>query len=333
MKSPDPAPAGGLVDLSLVIATRDRAELLKRCLDSLACQQGRVGTFEVIVVDNADAPDPAVEALCRSEIFRPLSLTCLYHPERGSSGARNRGAALARGRLVGFLDDDDTLPPNWIQQALDTEAATGALIFGGPYFPTYASPKPAWFKDEYASGEWGSQPRWLEERRYLFAANLVIEKELFQKLGGFSLELGPGTANIYGEETDLQHRAARQGVRIWYEPALLVYHHTFPEKMTADWFLNSSRQKGKAKARIFQEDFSTRKVSKTRQQFNWARQALGKAIEIVLLYLKLPFRSRKKYPYDQNYIIECICPNVSNLAMLTGLARGRAKNCVKAAEG
>ena len=324
MNDPDPNPGDNPIDLSLVIATRDRAELLKRCLDSLACQSVPAGSIEVIVVDNADTPDPAVDLLCRSEAYGALPLIRIHHPVRGSSGARNRGASLARGRLVGFLDDDALLPPTWIQQALDTAAATRARIFGGPYTPTYASSKPAWFKDEYASGEYGTRPRWLEDRHYLFAANLVIEKELFQKLGGFSLALGPGTANVYGEETDLQHRAARQAVRIWYEPAVVVYHHTFPGKMTVGWFLKSSRQKGKAKVQIFREDFSTRKGSKARQRLAWARQAFGKAIETALLYLRMPFRSREKYPYYQNYIIECVCPNVSNLAMLIGLVRDRA---------
>jgi GT2 family glycosyltransferase len=208
-----------------------------------------------------------------------------------------------------------------VGNALTIPAETGARIFGGPYFPIYTSEKPAWFKDQYASGQYGAEPGWLGERQYLFASNLVIDRALFQELGGFSTELGPGTRFFYGEETDLQHRAARNGVRIWYDPGLSVQHHTSPAKMTPGWFISSSWQKGVVKARIFRGDFSSSRASKTRLQASWLRRALQDALQAVLLILLLPFRSRAKFPFYQNFVVEAICPRISSLAMLLSLVR------------
>jgi glycosyltransferase involved in cell wall biosynthesis len=325
MKRPDldlgtgnPLPDGA-PQLSLVIATRGRASLLKRLLDSLACQEGGAEAFEIIVVDNSDAPDPEVQRLCSPGSYPALTLAYTHHPVRGSSGARNQGAALARGRFVGFLDDDASISPAWVRQALAVPAESGAKILGGPYSPTYASPKPAWFKNAYARGEHGSQPGWLGERQYLFAANLVFDRDLFWELGGFSTALGPGTAYPFGEETDLQHRAVRRGERLWYEPGLEIEHHTFPAKMTMGWFLRSSWQKGRAKGRIFREDFTRSYSPPWRLRLGWLRQAIGQLVRIPFLLLQVPFRNRRKYPSYQNFVVERVCPVISNLGLLVEL--------------
>lgn len=318
----DPVAAGPHLDppaISIIIATRGRAELLKRCLDSLACQQAAQNLFEIIVVDNNDAPDPEVAKLCRPGTYGEQTVIYTHQPRRGGSRARNHGAALARGRWIGFLDDDATLPSAWVQQALDTAVASGAHIFGGPYYPVYATVKPAWFKDAYASGEYGSQPKWLAERLYLFAANLVVDRGLFSELGGFSTALGPGAGLPFGEETDLQHRAARRGERIWYEPGLRIEHFTFPAKMTLGWFVRSSWQKGCAKSRIFRDDSTRNRPVSLRLRLGWLRQAIGRALALATLLLRIPIRDRGQYPYPQNFVVERICPQLSNLALLAGL--------------
>jgi glycosyltransferase involved in cell wall biosynthesis len=252
MKRPEPDLGTGIPvpeatpQLSIIIATRGRAALLKRLLDSLACQEAGAAAFEVIIVDNNDAPDPEVQKLCSPGYYPALALVCTHNPERGSSGARNQGAALARGRFVGFLDDDAFLPPTWVGKALAVAGERGAKIFGGPYSPTYASPMPVWFEDAYARGEHGDEPGWLGQRQYLFAANLVVDRDLFWELDGFSMDLGPGTAYPFGEETDLQHRAVRRGERLWYEPASRL--STSPSRQD-DRGLVLAQQLAKAKLR------------------------------------------------------------------------------------
>lgn len=94
--------------LSIVIATRDRAELLDGCLASLADQVVEHGSAEVVVVDDGSVDHtPAVVERWASRLpLRRARLTGC-----GRSAAKNLGLMLARGDLALLLDDDDRLLP------------------------------------------------------------------------------------------------------------------------------------------------------------------------------------------------------------------------------
>ncbi len=97
-------------DLTIVIPTKDRPELLRRAV-ATARQQTGGPTVEVVVVD--DASDEAV-SLPRDAYQRVLRLD----RPAGGAGARNAGTAEARGRFVAYLDDDDELYPHFASASL-----------------------------------------------------------------------------------------------------------------------------------------------------------------------------------------------------------------------
>lgn len=98
--------------LSVVIPTRNRAHLVGEAIQSALCQ--RDGRVEVIVVDDASTDDTA-NVLARNF---GSSIRFVQMPKRGGAGAaRNAGVRLARGELLGFLDDDDL----WLPGKLDAE--------------------------------------------------------------------------------------------------------------------------------------------------------------------------------------------------------------------
>lgn len=103
----EPVPA-----VSVVIPTRNRAAMLTEALDSVRCQT--VQPLEVIVVD--DASDDETPTIVNR--FGPR---CRYlrNPNRlGPAASRNRGCALARGSLIGFLDSDDLWKPGKLEAQL-----------------------------------------------------------------------------------------------------------------------------------------------------------------------------------------------------------------------
>ncbi|MFV2196593.1 glycosyltransferase [Nocardiopsis sp. LOL_012] len=109
--APAPAPAasaeGPWPDVTVVVPTRDRPELLRRTLRSIDGQDypGRITT--IVVFDN-DQPDPS---LARSGGDRPVRVvTNTLTP--GLAGARNTGVLAADTDLVAFCDDDDTWLPD-----------------------------------------------------------------------------------------------------------------------------------------------------------------------------------------------------------------------------
>ncbi|WP_448950642.1 glycosyltransferase family 2 protein [Labrys neptuniae] len=87
-------------ELSIIIPTKDRPGLLRRALTSVETQSLR--DLEIIVVDDGDGSGMA--------LAEGLGLDRLRAFASGGSGqvpARNLGIAAARGRRIGFLDDDD----------------------------------------------------------------------------------------------------------------------------------------------------------------------------------------------------------------------------------
>lgn len=90
--------------ISVIIPTFNRAKLLCRALDSVIAQSTE--PTEVIVVDDGSEDNTAntVRRRYRDVIY-------IYQPNRGVSGARNRGLATATGEWIAFLDSDDEWLP------------------------------------------------------------------------------------------------------------------------------------------------------------------------------------------------------------------------------
>jgi glycosyltransferase involved in cell wall biosynthesis len=118
--------------VSVVIPTRNRAESLGDCLDSLARQTEPV--LEVIVVDDA-SKDGTAETVRRFATGHPRMHVVLLQnrSQRGANASRNRGIAAAQCELVAFTDDDCLLDPCWIEGLMeafdgpDVAAVTGVV--------------------------------------------------------------------------------------------------------------------------------------------------------------------------------------------------------------
>src|ERR1700722_17059520 len=117
------------MDFSVVIATKDRQEYLRRTLESLEGQT-HAPPFEVIVIDNGSADETkSVVDACAG---RSVPVRYLTEPQPNRGKARNRGAQIAAGRYLLFCDDDVWLPPGWIAaheaaQEGDDEVVNGPI--------------------------------------------------------------------------------------------------------------------------------------------------------------------------------------------------------------
>ncbi|MDX1383814.1 MAG: glycosyltransferase [Thermoanaerobaculia bacterium] len=103
--------------VSVVVPTRDRAEWLVRCLESVR-RQTEAGT-EILVVD-----DGSRSPVSEEPFGDRVRLIRLPRP-RGAAAARNAGLAAARARFVAFLDDDDV----WAPRKLELQSR---LLAGSP---------------------------------------------------------------------------------------------------------------------------------------------------------------------------------------------------------
>lgn len=114
--------------MSVVIATHEREELLRRAVAAVL-DQDHDGDIEVLVVFDGCDPVPLEDGDRPHRRVRTMRNT----GTRGLAGARNRGIAAATGEWVAFCDDDDT----WfatklsMQLALARRSAAAVAVAGG----------------------------------------------------------------------------------------------------------------------------------------------------------------------------------------------------------
>ena len=232
--------------ISVVVCTFNRPQLLMKCLSRLADQAGPATRSEVIVVNNNSTDDTAEVAQRFCGPGSPCRV--VLEESQGLAHARNRGWREARGEYVAYIDDDAMPCPNWIPAMNDfLDAQPGALAFGGPYRAFTLTPPPDWFPRDYGSWSLGATGRVLERSEYLNGTNMIFQKALLEKLGGFEESLGMrGSALSYGEETELMMRMHMQGLEIHYCPDIVVEHAILGYKMRLRWLLASSYRNGRS---------------------------------------------------------------------------------------
>jgi glycosyltransferase involved in cell wall biosynthesis len=118
--------------VSVVIPTFNRLRKLTTAVDSVLAQS--YSSFEVIVVDDGSEDDTRryIETLISSRSGSEIPLRYVFQANGGSSAARNRGIAEARGEWIAFLDSDDIWYPDkleWQVRAAETyKDVCGACI-------------------------------------------------------------------------------------------------------------------------------------------------------------------------------------------------------------
>lgn len=122
------------IDVTVVIATRDRVATLARLLQCV--QRQDLQSFECVVVDDGST-DETLDAYGKiwsglDERFRLLLQEPSERKALGPSSARNRGIKVARGEFIAFCDDDDLwLRDDHLSFAVDALRAHGADLFFG----------------------------------------------------------------------------------------------------------------------------------------------------------------------------------------------------------
>ncbi|HZM91239.1 MAG TPA: glycosyltransferase [Blastocatellia bacterium] len=226
-------------DITAVISTYNRSEMLPAALDSVLTQEGCNYRYEVVVVDNnsSDSTRDVVE----SYIARGHSnLRYVFEPNQGSSYARNAGVAASRSETLAFADDDVRVAKNWIstiKRAFDEHPKVDCV--GGKVLPVWATPAPAWFTREHwaplALQDYGDGLLSinLNNRLCLVSANLAFRRRALVDIGLFAPELQRIKDGIGSmEDAELLERYWQTGRECLYLPDLIVETDVAPERLT-----------------------------------------------------------------------------------------------------
>ncbi|MFG0245312.1 MAG: glycosyltransferase family 2 protein [Phycisphaerales bacterium JB052] len=136
----EPVEIPGRRATSVIIVTRDRADVLPRCLESIAGQQPAPDEVVIVRGNEQSFPDQLRDQ------FKHLSIKVLECMEPNISLARNIGMEHATGEVIAFIDDDAIAHPNWLNAfsvALDLDPH--AWIAGGTVLDARESSKPPEF--------------------------------------------------------------------------------------------------------------------------------------------------------------------------------------------
>ncbi len=200
-----------------MIPTRNREELLGRCLEALRRQTESSESFEVVVVDDGST-DGTAKLLAKADT--PFALRPLRVEPAGVSSARNAGVAAAAGGICIFLDDDCIPAPALVAEHLaahredDRLLAIGALTQvppGEPDWYTRAFAR-AW-EDHYRRME-GKPAAWSD----CYSGNISVPREAMIELGGFATDVP------VGEDIELGFRLEQRGFALRYLPRAGALH-------------------------------------------------------------------------------------------------------------
>lgn len=237
-------------DLSVIIPTHQRRQMLAEHLGALARQLPPGQACEVVVVadDCSDGTEQMVEEL-RGRL--PCAVQLISHRLRSASGSRNAGGLRARGRTLLFLDDD--IQPGSSLIAAHTAAQTGNTVVLGYSQPAYPAEPSLWQRDARLWWEGMyfqmSRPGHRFTYRDFFSGNVSLPGELFRSLGGFDTELERL------EDYELGLRLLKAGARFVFSPDASGKHY---DRTDLRQWLNRIRLEGKADVRIAERHPETR---------------------------------------------------------------------------
>jgi glycosyltransferase involved in cell wall biosynthesis len=229
-------------DISIVVCTQNRADMLCGALASLYELATNGFTYEIVVIDNGSKDHtPQVIAAAAGESKHPLRGLC--EPEKGIVPARNRGICESRGRWIAFFDDDQLADSRWLAELYDGVKAKRCRVAGGSvllHFPDGCTRRlDPTVRMLLGEAKLSNEPRAYGGRLTPGCGNLIIERSVFDEVGVFER-----TVDGRGEDTDLFSRIERAGIASWYFPNAIVHHLTLPERLTDQYLLSLARRMG-----------------------------------------------------------------------------------------
>jgi O-antigen biosynthesis protein len=203
--------------VTIVVCTRNRPALLRRCLEGISHLE-RIPD-EVIVVDNT-AGDSQTK-----DVAREFDATYAVEPIQGLSRARNRGMAESHSEIVAYLDDDATPEVSWLGILLEPfQDAEVSAVAGRIVTPKSSSETDTNAKTRYLSNK---DPQWFEIVTFGglgLGSNMAIRRQSCAGNRLFDERLGRGAPFEIAEENHAFASLLSSGYKAAYLPNAIVFH-------------------------------------------------------------------------------------------------------------
>ncbi|MEV0532426.1 glycosyltransferase family 2 protein [Kitasatospora sp. NPDC050463] len=236
----------GPITVSVVVATHNREDMLRQCLDSVL--RNGYPHVEVIVVDSAPSSD-AAERLIRDGYAGRVRY--LREPVAGVARAHNRALAAARGEVIAIADDDTLVDPRWISTLVEVfrsddrvGCVTGLILPAELETPAQAAlHEHGSFDKGFATRSW-SLRRPPADRLFPFTAgkfgsgaNMAFRTDVLRAFGGFDPLIGTGSPAYGGHDLLAFFQVIANGHTLVYQPEAIVWHR---HRQTEEALLNQA---------------------------------------------------------------------------------------------
>lgn len=212
-----------MYDLSVVIPTCNRADLLERSL--LALRAGVRCRWEAVVVDGAST-DHTQDVLRRAAVLLGDRLRVIVEPRReGFVRAANKGFRAAQGRNLTWLNDDARPLAGSLDLAVEQADAAPPDVALHAMFHRWQSPRNVAYEARHA----GRTYQLCHVRGTLYANFCVGRRATFERLGWFDERY-----YFYAADPDLSLKAWHAGMRVEPVRGAYVDHDEHPDDRRAE---------------------------------------------------------------------------------------------------
>jgi len=214
------------LQVSVVVPTCGRADLLNRCLEALTAQHIEPTAYEIVIVD--DGPSHSTEHIVAEWTARTSErrLDIFYIANRGLHGpaaARNRGWQAAHAPIVVFTDDDTVPTADWLKSGLAQFDDDVDAIWGRIEMPVSGTPT-----------DYERDAQHLQTAEFV-TANCFCRKKVLELVDGFDERF----RFAWREDSDFYFRLLDARANIVHAPQAVVVHPVRP----APWGVSISQQK------------------------------------------------------------------------------------------
>lgn len=245
-----------MTNLSVIIPTHNRSDLLKNLLESLKQQTLSQDEFEILIIDNGSTDDTKIVA---ESFFREFKNIKYFLEEKpGLHEGRHRGLKEAVSDILVYCDDDIEPFPTWLEGIKNSFINHEVVLVGGKNLPKWEVEPPKWIKEWYEKGnEYGKCLGYLsildfEDKlmefnpNFVWGCNFSIRKQILIDAGGFHPDSMPEELKFYrGDgESYVARWVLKKGMKSSYNPLASIYHFVPESRMTLDYFKKRAFNQG-----------------------------------------------------------------------------------------
>lgn len=208
--------------ISVIIATRNRAPQLERCLRRFeGLDLAGVSAWELIVVDNGST-DQTAQVVQDLKGENKLPLKYILESMPGVSPARNAGIRAAQYEILAFTDDDCMVGSGWLKAILQAFQSDPELSLVGGRVELH---DPQDFEISLRRFDDACEVHTLDELiDRLIGCNMALSAQAIRKVGYFDTMMGAGARFKAGEDHDYFYRVLKSGGKVRYDPEIRIEH-------------------------------------------------------------------------------------------------------------